>query len=431
MKKSLTPPPVLKTKSNVFKIIGAMLFCSVSGAAQNTFPSNGSVGIGTLTPQYSLDVNGSARVSGNLLVGGGIVTTQTLNASSKINAGDVAVTGSLTVGGSINASTLSTSTFGGIIANSDIKTQGAFLFNTPNNILQLGLKTFTSNNQVNTGPIIMMGEPAGVQYPPAPCSFPNPSPWLQMNGNFRSMVTNNQNQLNASLSMYAAPWSGDGHIECEGTAPQGGLTTNLYINYFCGRDILLGTGIGPGSPNTGKGGAKIFTGDYVEMRKHLQIGTQASPIFDANNTALEIFVGDGKGATVNTTNNNLKALNVVNGNSEKFVVYGSGATHIGGTNTQLGFNSPIIQDVSTMLNLNSQNSNGIKMTTANNNVKLISAVNTNSPLLVSVFTVKGNGQTQIGGEIYQNTNYMLTVNGKMGAREIKVTIQNPWPDFVF
>jgi len=41
------------------------------------------------------------------------------------------------------------------------------------------------------------------------------------------------------------------------------------------------------------------------------------------------------------------------------------------------------------------------------------------------------GAVNIGDPFPANSAYLLTVNGRIGAREIKVSIQNPWPDYVF
>jgi hypothetical protein len=45
------------------------------------------------------------------------------------------------------------------------------------------------------------------------------------------------------------------------------------------------------------------------------------------------------------------------------------------------------------------------------------------------FVVKGNGQVGIGTENIGS--FQLAVEGKIGAREIQVTVQNPFPDYVF
>ena len=47
----------------------------------------------------------------------------------------------------------------------------------------------------------------------------------------------------------------------------------------------------------------------------------------------------------------------------------------------------------------------------------------------SFLKINGNGNIGIGTEAPGS--YKLAVEGKIGAREIKVTLQNPWPDYVF
>ena len=112
---------------------------------------------------------------------------------------------------------------------------------------------------------------------------------------------------------------------------------------------------------------KVFIGNFLNAAKHVEIGNPTYPNADATNTALDIITNAGK---------------------------------------------------------------GIKFTTVNNTLPLISIANTNFPTS-SPFTVYGDGRTFIGGVFAITTPYMLTVNGRIGAREIKVSIQNPWPDYVF
>lgn len=66
--------------------------------------NSGNIGIGNSNPQYKLDVLGSMRISNDLYVGGGIITSQTVNATVKINAGDVLVGNNLNVSGSTSMS---------------------------------------------------------------------------------------------------------------------------------------------------------------------------------------------------------------------------------------------------------------------------------------------------------------------------------------
>jgi hypothetical protein len=54
-----------------------------------------------------------------------------------------------------------------------------------------------------------------------------------------------------------------------------------------------------------------------------------------------------------------------------------------------------------------------------------------STAYTSPYMLQVSGAVNIGDAFPTNSAYMLTVNGRIGAREIKVSIQNPWPDYVF
>jgi len=49
-------------------ILSALLLTSITATAQNTIPTNGNVGIGTMNPSAKLDVNGHAIVDSTLTV---------------------------------------------------------------------------------------------------------------------------------------------------------------------------------------------------------------------------------------------------------------------------------------------------------------------------------------------------------------------------
>ncbi len=53
-------------------------------SGSNIYFNTGKVGIGTTTPMYPLDVIGDARISNNLYVGGGIVITDKVNATTEV-----------------------------------------------------------------------------------------------------------------------------------------------------------------------------------------------------------------------------------------------------------------------------------------------------------------------------------------------------------
>ncbi|MBI2722656.1 MAG: hypothetical protein HYX39_10825 [Bacteroidetes bacterium] len=65
------------------------------------------------------------------------------------------------------------------------------------------------------------------------------------------------------------------------------------------------------------------------------------------------------------------------------------------------------------------------------NTKAISVFNNNSHQYV--FSVYPSGYTHIGSLTTANpaAGYKLTVDGKIGSREVLVSLQNPWPDYVF
>ena len=196
--------------------------------------------------------------------------------------------------------------------------------------------------------------------------------------------------------------------------------------------------------------------------KHSAIGTHGIKIveFDDNEKAFGVFKtqnsnsdgvdkfnirGDGKtqiGDNANAPYNAQLSLNVSTGidalsvyntltSSRVFGVDGSGRAHLG-RNLQIGTSSSAIQDPSTrlLIDLDTNNPNyGIRFSTNNTSIKAISI--SNSLLQTSPFTVMSDGKTQIGEEIQGSGAYALTVNGKVGAREIKVTLSSPWPDYVF
>lgn len=55
----------------------------------------------------------------------------------------------------------------------------------------------------------------------------------------------------------------------------------------------------------------------------------------------------------------------------------------------------------------------------------------NSTAPINSYMLQVGGAVNIGDPFPANSAYLLTVNGRIGAREIKVSIQNLWPDYVF
>ncbi|MDF2452692.1 MAG: hypothetical protein K0S26_2196 [Bacteroidota bacterium] len=158
-----------------------------------------------------------------------------------------------------------------------------------------------------------------------------------------------------------ASWSTASSIDVNGGTQNGGA---LLMNYFCGKNIFMCTGLNGGT---------IFMGKKVSAAQSVKIGYDGTSNVDPA-TALTIIQ-------------------------------------------------------------NATNSNALKFKTYNNLLNVISIENTNFPNK-SPFTVFGNGKTQIGVGIPKAggsaANAMLSVDGLILAKEIKVAIANThWADYVF
>lgn len=146
------------------------------------------------------------------------------------------------------------------------------------------------------------------------------------------------NAVDATIGMWSDWWTGNGMIDVMGLGLPG---HGLYLNYMCGKDVYIGTGFGPGGTWQSKAGSKIYCGDYVEMRKKLQIGSpQWGTPNDPNNIALEVHSNSGTGIRVKTYTINDPMLSVFNSNTgsssplyayngrNTFAVYGDGKVKI-------------------------------------------------------------------------------------------------------
>jgi len=172
---------------------------------------------------------------------------------------------------------------------------GNLLFDNSANTVGIA-KIPPSTGSPNGG--LLFAETSGtalVQQPPNPCITAIALPQFSFGGQIQAFDGVN----NLSLDMGSN--NVNNYIDSRGGTTLGG---HLLVNYYCGKDILLGTN--PASQN------KVFTGNYVEMRKHAQIGTVTSPITDPNNTAFQVFANAGSGIALSTNNSNLAAFRVNN-----------------------------------------------------------------------------------------------------------------------
>jgi hypothetical protein len=191
-------------------------------------------------------------------------------------------------------------------------------------------------------------------------------------------------------------------------------------------------------------GIKIAT---YNNAKAISISQNSSFTGDgAENFSIE---GDGK-TTIKTTNAN--ALNILNTSGNLvWQVNNDGKTEVKPTNPiainvintsgnnvlTIGSDGKTEVRSSNSTAFNIVNPGGNDAFTINNDGKTEIRTSNNEPFKIltnsnsTVFQINNNGQTHIGGAIATSSSYMLTVNGKIGAREVKVTLNNPWPDYVF
>lgn len=245
----------------------------------NLYYNNGYVGIGTNAPLFPLDVIGDARITNNLYVGGGVVISDKVKATTEVKGWDIKVENDL----SVEAATR---------LKGATRIDQGFTFDGINGLAFLPA-TATS------GPVYKLGGGTSpiVQ---STCLQPNTNPWFTLNGGFISQTQNGN--VNSSLTMFSAPWDGTGVIEVEGTNQFGLGDSPLLINFYCGRNTYINTG-----PN----------GGIVGMGRLVEIGFPQTDV----NTNLNIKT---------TTGANTKAISIKNANNnEVFYIGTDGKTSIG------------------------------------------------------------------------------------------------------
>ncbi len=179
------------------------------------------------------------------------------------------------------------------------------------------------------------------------------------------------NPNGTTLSMGVLLNNNEGIISLEGTTTGSAGTEELSINPKCANSVNM-----------------CYGGGFVTVAKNLEIGQKTRNAANALNIV--------------TTMGITKAISVNDGNTEVFSLLqnGSAVFKIGGTNT-----------------------NALTVFNSSTNVSVFDISNSGKTNIA--------GEVKIGGQFATTSAYMLTVNGRIGAREIKVSIQNPWPDYVF
>lgn len=212
-------------------------------SGNNIYWNAGKVGIGTNNPFVELDVIGDARISNNLYVGGGIVITDKVNATTEVKGWDVKVDNDLTVE-----------------ANARLKgatriDQG-FTFDGINGIT----KTTVGNTQV-----LRFGNIAASPLPLSCAAAPTSLFTNQFGGLLQLYdVTNPTGHAVLNMQSFNNQCSIDASV-----GSQANTAGALLINYFCGNDVSLCQG---------------QYGGFVAMGKNIEMG---SPLRD-NNVVLNI-----------------------------------------------------------------------------------------------------------------------------------------------
>jgi cytoskeletal protein CcmA (bactofilin family) len=265
-------------------------------SGQNIFYNYGYVGIGTSNPLFALDVFGDVRVSNNIYVGGGIVISDKVNAITEVNtsrvlateaqvkqikADSIITTDKVSVTTEVNAPKVSASEatisriqadsimmdstkaiYGNTVVKGDVRlenkltiqgnakfnglltaTQGLLFDNTN------GMKYISGSG--TTPDYIIVGKVGNPPPPINPCFNPavlpspvfHPGGWMQLyyNNTSLELITDGANSL----------------IESSGNG-------GLLINYYCGKDIAVG------SPTAG---GNLITNNDVYVYGKLGVGT--------------------------------------------------------------------------------------------------------------------------------------------------------------
>jgi hypothetical protein len=396
----------------------------------NIFNTNsGFTGIGTSNPLYPLDVVGSAHVSSNLIVDGGLVLTDINKTPNGIQ---------LNIGGN--------AVFTGGLQATSLAGTGGIVYADPSGNLRIG----PSSSNINSSPCIT-----------------NASPWFEGgNNNSANQTIGTCDNLDFILKANNNP-----RIWVKNTGEIGfGTAAPVDKYHFYGGNVAIGNG--PfGVPfngvkmltvdgdvclaNYGSGGfsgLEIMGMDKVPSKRGISTeqnpngdlnffinGTQSSgtPEFkfkngllpgtftqaSASSLAPDLMVLNSVGATriigymPPSYTNPLLTLESYNSSGNTIVTdfKADGSLHMG-PHLQIGFGNPAIQDNTFALNINAPTNNGIKINTTSSS-KVISVINSSPPN--SPFTVTGDGVLNITTK-YTNTKMFAIDNTVYGASAFEI-----------
>jgi hypothetical protein len=277
-------------------------------SGNNIFWNAGKVGIGTNNPFVQLDVIGDARISNNLYVGGGIVITDKVNATTEVKGWDIKVDNDLSVESVARL-------------KGPTRIDQGFTFDGVN-----GMKFIPTTG---TSPSFFKYGNSTINQTLSSCAA-NPQSWA--NHQFGGMmqiydVDAAGTYIPGHGLLNFQTWAGGSSID----ASIGGNTGNgnLLLNYFCGNDVSI---------CQGTNGGIVAMGQKVVMNKNVKIGDASNNAIDAN-TALSIHGANASfdGLKFISAINTAKLITINNSNfsTSPFTVFADGKTIIG-DKTQTG-----------------------------------------------------------------------------------------------
>jgi hypothetical protein len=430
-------------------------------AGSAVYYNNGFVGIGTNNPQVALDVVGDVKVSNNLYVGGGILISQKVEASSSMKTDTVhsasgetkftsklmlldkiqvegatllksqfQVNGTSLFNGTVQANILNVSgntTFGnnatvnGTLTANDLNINGNLAVNT----LKLGVGTnslnITAQSIGNGATVLSLGRTVPVIIMPTTCIAPLTGVTTQtdrmgvvnsLNSNMLDMRNDGSNGfIDFGYDVSVHPLI----IDTLGNTPPSTPIPALKLNSACWGDVEIA-----------KGGGFVSMGSYCEVGSPVRNGSITSNIKGYNIGQRISISSPFTDAFINSNPAYTKY------NSQLFV----NKNHIHALSV---FNTSTNVNGDELFSISGDGKTQIKAKVKANKYFTVTDIsNTSSP--IESFVVYGDGKTEITttstdaftikNNFTNDINFKVKTNGLVYAREINVAT-GAFPDYVF
>lgn len=386
--------------------------------------NTGNVGIGSNSPQYKLDVFGDARVTNNLFVGAGIITTGTVNSNGEINGGNINVSSNLTVNGNLNFSSLGSGAkfkplyvtpAGNVVSSLETEpgwldpAQGFNACNPYSTPWKIGGNTITGSGYTD----ITAGTCDNFDFILKANGFNRQ--WIKVDGTigFGTNIGSNTNGPEYRFNQGVIRLQGSNTYGGPQVVFDGGVSPfgDWGIEYLPSNNGVPGLNFWKPFASPNSANYLVFIGDDGRMT----VGDQTEPSSSKFN--VDGWGGDGIRSKVN---NNTKAYSVFNKTSslESFVVYANGRTQIGTTSPNpTGFLTITSANPNNAIEVrNSANGNNIGFLVQGDGSAIIKSTNSTS----SFDVVDGSN----------NVNFRIKSTGFVYAREVRV-MTGTFPDYVF